>query len=148
METIKKNYKAWIDGIISGLLIFVLGSYSMSVFVSLKSVYFDIVIVLLCVLFSAVSAVYNLKNQYVRGLLIGYLISFLSCFCCIGILFGVSYLIDFTNLMGIFPQRDLSNADGLIIFLYEGIYLIGTICIRMVILVIRLVRILKRSKCR
>lgn len=82
---IKNNRKALIDGLISAITFYLLGRFSISIFLSFESLVLELIIILGCIVISSASAIYNLKYRNIREMIKGYLISFVSCvfFLCI-----------------------------------------------------------------
>lgn len=143
---IKKFSGSLLDGLVSALLIFILGKYSISSLVSFESLFGEIIVITTCIFISAISAIYNLKYISVREMLMGYLISFISNIIFLCIIFSLNTLSDYFRIIEILPARGLSNADGLYIILFEGVYLVGGVFVRIVIFFIQLMKILKRKK--
>ena len=126
IDMIKEKYKALLDGVISAMLLYGIGIYSISIYVSIESLLLEYFIVLLCVVASGISAILNLSNKNNKVLLKNFWISFVSCICIFIMLIVAGHFIN----INIIPRRKLNSADGIIILLFSGMYLIGSLCLR------------------
>ena len=134
----KQYVNAIIDGMISASIMVLLGLYCTSTLISLDSLVSEIIVILLCITISCISASCNLRCQSIQIILKSYIISFISCILfCIALL----VMINFIDLEDVFLQRKLNNADGILILFAQGIYLCSTLVFRVVWLIIQVIRI-------
>lgn len=142
---IKKYYKAAVDGIIWGMIMKVLTDYCISVY-ALESKFFDMLVVLICIILSVVSAVYLLRYERIRDLLTGCFTSFVSWMCVSFVSFAWIIIPSIRRFYPhIFPVAWGSLAAGLVFFTYGGMYLIMVISIRIILFVVRLIKVRKIS---
>lgn len=142
-----KNFMtAFLDGFVSALLIFILGKYSISSFVSFESLFEEMFFIMVCIFISAISAIYNLQYKSVCETIIGYLISLFSNIIFLCIIFSLNTLAVDLKVIEIFPARELENADGLYVILFEGVYLVAVLLVRIIIFIIQLAKVIKKNK--
>lgn len=137
----KQYVNAIIDGMISASIFVILGLYGTSTLISLDSLVSEIIVILLCITISCISANCNLRYPKIRMIFKCYIISFISCilFCII-----LLVMINFLNLENVFLQRELNNAYGILILFFQGIYLCGTFVFRIILLFIQVLRAKKQ----
>lgn len=129
------------DGLLHGLLLIFVGGYSASVF-ALHSYAFDLALIAACVIVTAVSAHFAFRHQPPTRL---WIILLISC-----LIFSLIALLGFCNLftlkLRVFPQRELGDADGIIMLLYQALYLFVSAITRIVLFVFALISAYRKRK--
>ena len=145
-EIMVKNYnKAIFDGMINAYLIFIIEEYIFSEQMKSNSNLPSMLLILLCTAISVGSSICCLRDSTVNGMLKKYGFSILSFFAFM-LLFFMIYISGGKIVPAVFGKsRVLVDADGLLLFFYEGIYLVSVLTIHCFVLLIRVIMFRKKN---
>lgn len=140
MSRIKIYSESFLDGLIYGIVFFVLSDYVISEHFY-KSMLQDVLVLVTLIVLSSISGCILVIKKLS---FIGCAINFLTI---LFFLIVVVFVNNFYLHLHIFSTRDLGIGDGITIILYEGIYLFASMTIRLLILLIVYIkRRLQRQK--
>lgn len=125
----KKEYiKAISDGIFQAVLLRLLTEFTFSIYL-LERIEMNLIIIAILVLFSLISFIFLVIKNIKKSMLIKSVISFVT--------FIIFNLLSFVTLpIHILPSRETSDADGVLVLLFAGIYLAVVVITRIITLVI------------
>ncbi len=125
----KKEYiKSISDGIFQAVLLRLLTEFTFSIYL-LERIEMNLIIIAILVLFSLISFLFLVIKNVKKSMLIKSVISFVTF-----IIFNLLSLV--TLPIHILPSRETSDADGVLVLLFAGIYLAVVVITRIITLVI------------
>lgn len=130
------NKNTVFDGLQRMIILFLIGEYSVSIYAS-KNVTLDIVLTVLASLISIIFSVKLLSYKTNCRLLLNYFVSILLFAVFYIILIIVMYFVFHASIL---PHRALNNGDGILLMLYQSIYLIITGTARLICLIVYIVK--------
>lgn len=140
MSKIKIYSESFLDGLIYGIVFFILSDYVISEHFY-KSMLQDVLVLVTLIVLSSISGCILVIK---KSSFIGCVINFLTILFFLAV---VVFVNNFCLHLHIFSTRDLGIGDGITIILYEGIYLFASMTIRLLILLIVCIkRRLQRQK--
>lgn len=133
MSFLKKHKQSIIDGLIRGMLWWIIVDFSISTYAEKSSRLF-IAVIIICLALSTVSAIVSQKKQ--QKILVDPLISTLCLLLCIFVDSGLRIL---HYHLFLFPVRLIPSGESIFVFLGPVLFLVIDLLIRLILIGVKIV---------